>query len=168
MEQKELIITPPEGYEIDKEKSTLEHILFKKIEKPEPKTYKEVATLLFKGKNGFYTNESGVIYNIFNIVSSAIYPNTALTKEQLEWLMALNKLQNVANFLNDGWVPDWAGNNHKCTLFYDAERRWINTAWNVNAVRGMVYFKTEELAKKAIEILGEEVIKTALGVYKGC
>lgn len=165
-ETKEIKITVPEGYEIDKENSTFEKIVFKK--KEEPKTYNEVADLTLRGKEGFYTDFNGAIIGLTRVRRSTYCPNTATSKEQLEWILALNKLQNVANYLNDGWKPDWAGNNHKCTLFYDAERRWINTAWNVNAVRGMVYFKTEELAKKAIKILGEEVIKTALGVYKGC
>ena len=44
MEEKKLKINIPEGYEIDKEKSTFEEIVFKKVEDPFsklPKTWKE-------------------------------------------------------------------------------------------------------------------------------
>lgn len=44
MEEKKLKINIPEGYEIDREKSTFEEIVFKKIEDPLaklPKTWEE-------------------------------------------------------------------------------------------------------------------------------
>ena len=44
MEEKKLKINIPEGYEIDKEKSTFEEIVFKKVEDPLaklPKTWEE-------------------------------------------------------------------------------------------------------------------------------
>lgn len=39
--EKELKITPPIGYEIDRQKSTFEKIVFKKIEPCKPTTWKE-------------------------------------------------------------------------------------------------------------------------------
>lgn len=169
MEQKELIITPPEGYEIDKENSTLGHIRFKKIEKPEPKTYKEVAELLLKGKTGYFTDANGNVTKICKLGNSWAYPNTAPTQEQLEWLIALNKLQNVANYLNDDWKPDWTdGDSKKYLLSYCEDTEYLGAQYSYTDNFGDVYFKSRELALKAIEILGEEVVKTALGVYKGC
>ena len=41
MEQKELKITVPEGYEVDTEQSTFECIVFKPIKKELPKTQEE-------------------------------------------------------------------------------------------------------------------------------
>ena len=42
METKELKIQVPEGYEIDKEKSTFEKIVFKKVEKELPKSWEDL------------------------------------------------------------------------------------------------------------------------------
>lgn len=47
MEKKELKINAPEGYEIDKEKSTFENIVFKPVESV---TYDTVCYSLFKEK----------------------------------------------------------------------------------------------------------------------
>lgn len=165
METKELKIQIPEGYEIDREKSTFEKIVFKK--KEEPTTYNEVADLTLRGKEGFYISSGGVVFGFGSIDASTHCPNIALTKEQLEWLLALNKLQNVANYLNGDWKPDWSDlEQEKYYLYFDGEKFAVGHSSYIR--RSAVYFKNRELAEKAIEILGEEEIKTALGIYKGC
>lgn len=70
---------------------------------------------------------------------------------------------NIAKYLNGDWKPDWENNNEKkyaMTLDKNNKAIWIECNYCVN--KGMAYFKTEELAQKAIEILGEETIKLAL------
>ncbi|MBQ0141017.1 MAG: hypothetical protein KBT36_17235 [Kurthia sp.] len=167
METKELKIQIPEGYEIDQEKSTFEKIVFKK--KEEPTTYNEVADLTLRGKEGFYISSGGVVFGFGSIDASTHCPNIALTKEQLEWLLALNKLQNVANYLNGDWKPDWSdGDSKKYLLQYCANSKFFSVSFNDSHNLGNVYFKSRELAIKAIKILGEEEVKKALGVYKGC
>lgn len=168
METKELKIQIPEGYEIDKEKSTFEKIVFKEIEKPEPKTYEEVAKLLLNGKTGYFTSADGNVVNISTVSRSYSLSNTAPTKEQLEWVLALNKLQNVANYLNDGWKPDWSDEDtKKYYLWYNHRFNKIQTDYVNRQSMGDIHFKSRELAHKACEILGEENVKKALGVYKG-
>lgn len=49
MEEKELKIDTPLGYEIDREKSTFEKIIFKKVKNFRPKTWEEYHNLT-KGK----------------------------------------------------------------------------------------------------------------------
>lgn len=57
--EKELKITPPIGYEIDRQKSTFEKIIFKKI--PEnPKTWEEYCSLM-EGKTVYYPNCNYII-----------------------------------------------------------------------------------------------------------
>lgn len=99
---KELKITPPEGYEIDKENSTFEKIVFKKVE--EELTYEKIADKLFQYENYYYTDVDG---KIMKTSTGWKCPNNAPTAEQLQRLLALNKLMNVAYYLNDGWEPDW-------------------------------------------------------------
>ena len=46
MDQQEMKIIPPEGYEVDKENSTFECVRFKQIEPHLPKTWKEFCNTL--------------------------------------------------------------------------------------------------------------------------
>ena len=98
MEAKELKIQIPEGYEIDKENSTSEYIKFKLIKKDI--TYKEVCNSLFKDKGGFYTSSYGKISDNCILSCSAMDKNNATNKKQLERILALNQLLNIAEYYN--------------------------------------------------------------------
>lgn len=121
METKELKIQAPKGYEIDKENSTLECIRFK------PKkdiTYDDVCNSIFK--TGYYINNRSEIVRINDFVDDVrIDKNNALNRKQLERLLALNQLLNIAEYYN---------NNRKkgiieYTIIYDfAEVRFITTS----------------------------------------
>ena len=95
METKELKIEVPQGYEIDRQKSTFEKIVFKKI--PEnPKTWEEYCKLT-KGINSNYANATT------NMVYKDRYTgayNEFATKERAEQFIALGKLLQ----LRDYWV----------------------------------------------------------------
>ena len=166
-ETKELKIEIPEGYEVDKENSTFEKIVFKKVE--EKLTYTKIINELFNGKKYYYTDKYGTIketvnsekVNDFRITDS----NNAPTKHQLERLLALNKLMNIAHYLNDGWELNWNDNSQeKAFIYYNYSDKAFQTLIDVSFNCGKVYFKSKELAKQAIEILGEETIKLALGI----
>ena len=164
---KELQIVAPEGYEIDKENSTLEKIVFKKVE--EKLTYTKIVNELFTGKRYYYTNDYGTIKESADPTKVNDFcdtdPNNAPTKHQLEKLLALNKLMNVAYYLNDGWKPDWDdGTQKKFFIYYDSTLNTIRIDYNKEYNYGVVYFKSREFAGQAIKILGEETIKLALGI----
>lgn len=166
MEEKTLTIIAPDGYEIDKEKSTFEKIVFKK--KEDFQTYTDVAKKLFYNTPFYFTDGNGKVFgkndmSNINLCDS----NNAPTKEQLEWILALNKLRNTALVLNDGWKPDWSDESTaKFMIFYEYTDKIIGVYHAATKVQfSSVYFKTAGLAHKAIELLGEETIKTALGVY---
>lgn len=164
--EKEIKITVPEGYEIDEKNSTFEKIVFKKIEKK--LTYKDIAKELFTSKKHYYTNDFGTIKETANKTTNFLCfldSNNAPTQHQLERLLAINKLMNVAYYLNDGWEPDWKSlKESKYCLCYDYQVSKINIGNLCIINYGLVYFKSKELAQQAIEILGEETIKLALGV----
>lgn len=158
---KELKIEVPQGYEIDKENSTFEKIVFKKVE--EKLTYEKIADKLFQYKNHYYTTETGIIIKCSPIGWQR--PNVAPTEHQLQRLLATNKLMNVAYYLNDDWKPDWEDENaYKYFLYYNHENKKIAIDCNCITQKSSVYFKSEKLTEQAIEILGEETIKLALGV----
>lgn len=98
---KEVKIRVPEGYEIDKENSTFELIRFKPIEKPIEKfiTYEDICSKIFKDGFGYYIQNSGNI-NYNNLKQGVNDKNNATTKKQLERLLALNQLLNIAEYYN--------------------------------------------------------------------
>lgn len=91
--EKELKIIPPIGYEIDRQKSTFEKIIFKKI--PEnPKTWEEYCSLM-KGKTVYYTNCNTITVSGFSDAHDKF-----VTKKRAEQFIALGRLLQ----LRDYWV----------------------------------------------------------------
>lgn len=91
----------------------------------------------------------------------------AISKNQIEQLLALNKLMNAAKYLNGDWEPDWHSSKEtKWCLFFDNCKHKITTSTWQTSHYGCIHFKSEELALQAIEILGEEEIKKALGIFE--
>lgn len=102
METKELKIQAPEGYEIDKENSTFECIKFKPINKGI--TYEDVCNYIFNicnGDIGYYIENIGNIRKASGFSNEARRDkNNATNKKQLERLLALNQLLNIAEYYN--------------------------------------------------------------------
>ena len=91
--EKELKIEVPQGYEIDRQKSTFEKIIFKKI--PEnPKTWEDYCSLM-KGKTVYYTNCNTITVSGFSDAHDKF-----VTKKRAEQFIALGKLLQ----LRDYWV----------------------------------------------------------------
>lgn len=97
METKELKIQAPEGYEIDKENSTFERIKFKPIKKDI--TYEDVCNTLFKNDTGYFIDRYGEI-SFYNIGTNRFDANNAPNGQQLNRLLALNQLLNIATYYN--------------------------------------------------------------------
>lgn len=82
-------------------------------------------------------------------------------------------LLTTAKFLNknkDGsdWVPDWEGLEVFDETFYGIgiepnDKKLIVFQVNLERIQTeIVYFRTDKLAQQAVQILGEDVIRTAL------
>lgn len=97
MEIKELKIQAPEGYEIDKENSTFECIKFKPVKKDI--TYNSICDKIFKNKTGYYISDTGNV-RLGAFLISECDRNNALNSKQLEKLLALNQLLNIAEYYN--------------------------------------------------------------------
>lgn len=155
MEKKELKIDIPEGYEIDKENSTFEHIVFKK--KDIATNYEDVALALFKNRDIYYITFRGNV--ACTHISNETYcadPNNCVNKKQVEGLLALNKLWNVAKYLKDE-PKDLEDGKYYLYIW----KGTICVGYNLNRL-SCPMFNSEQAAKKAIEILGEETIKKAI------
>lgn len=145
--EKELNIIPPIGYEIDKQKSTFEKIIFKKI--PEnPKTWEDYCSLT-KGKTVYYPNCNYIIISGF----SDAY-NMFVTKKRARQFIALGKLMQ----LRDYWV--------KCHEFKDVigiivlDGGAIITS-ECNANDCALTFPTQEMADKFINCFRDLIIKAS-------
>lgn len=162
MEHKEIKITVPEGYEIDKESSTFECIKFKK----KVLTYNEICERLTDSDDGFYYASSGGIlhddrphYNYFWAIGSPSY-------KQVTQLVALNKLMNVATYLNTKVLDCGDGNSSKFAIGYSHRYKQLSPYPTTSLQCSHVCFNSIELARQAVDILGEHVVKTALGVFE--
>lgn len=158
---KEQIIQLPDNFEV-KEIKDGKIILVEKEKKP---TYEDIAEKLFKGKHSYFIDNNGTIVetdicNCFQVN----YSNNCTSRRQAEKLLAINKLMNVAKYLNDGWQPNW-NNGTRDSKYYIYYSNWYDQL-SVNSTYGVksqsIYFKTKELAEQAIKILGEETIRLAL------
>ena len=162
---KEQIIQIPDNFEI-KEIKDNKIIL---VEKEKKLTYEDVAKKLFS-KPSFYMDSCGNIESSESLANYANDSNNCTSKKQAQKLLAINKLMNVAKYLNGDWQPDWS-NHDKLKWFIDAHVNHYIDSDDVDTVSiygsishklMSICFKSRELALQAIEILGEETIKLAL------
>jgi hypothetical protein len=157
---KEIKITVPDGYEIDKANSTFECIKFKK----KSLTYGDIEDEIIKqrGRGGITAGwfKDDTSYTTFGTHPVGSKPN-------LERLIALNKLMNVARHLNKG-VDALNDTCSRAYLRYNTIMREIDVVYeqSTTLIYGEVYFVDTASAHQAIEILGEDTIKTALGVFE--
>lgn len=100
---KTLKIEIPQGYEIDKEKSTFESIVFKEIKKRLPKTWEELDRV-----QGYYIQSNSRV-NQSSVSATDENTNVFATKEQAEAAVAMAQLSQLMKVYNDGWEynGDW-------------------------------------------------------------
>lgn len=160
MDNKELKIVAPNGYEIDKENSTFECIKFKPIEKKKL-TYDDIAKELFESKETFWMGYNDCVSSSDGVDSAYSDVDNCTSEKQVQKLMAINKLLNVCKHLNNGWIPDW-NNDHERKWYLEQDESDIIVDNEVLFNSRVCYFKSKELAQQAIEILGEDTIRLAL------
>ena len=153
-----LEIEIPNNKEIDWEASAKQkQIVFKNKQL----TYKDVCDKLFD-KGHYFIDTFGDIYQED---MPAYDLNAATSKHQLKCILAKNKLANVARYLNGKWEPGETDLGHfdAYVLFCTPNKYYIGyTKIKDCGHNSNVLFKSAELAKQAIEILGEETVKLAL------
>lgn len=122
-------------------------------------TYEDVAKRLFEDEFVYYVDECGM--PSYGYSSEVENPNHCKSKKQAEKLLAINKLMNVAKYLNGDWQPKW--NKGLCNYYicFDNFKNTIEVTYANTITFNVVYFKSRELAKQAIEILGEDIIRLA-------
>ena len=133
--EKELKIEVPQGYEIDRQKSTFEKIIFKKI--PEnPKTWEEYCKLT----KGSYSNYASTTNMVYKDRHTGAY-NEFTTKERAEQFIALGKLLQ----LRDYWVKGY--DTFSYIVWSDNCRNVFASHW-VGAAHNPLTFPTKEMAEE--------------------
>ena len=135
MENKELNIIAPEGYEIDKENSTFEKIVFKKINEL-PKTWEDLKYI-----SGAFISTFSNINTINSIKTDSSAKNIFPTKELAEAALALAQLLQLRdryNGDNEGFIFN---KNNYCISVYNYN---IDKSWNAQIHR-VLAFRTKEL-----------------------
>lgn len=103
---------------------------FTKDELEELPKWEEISTLVLK-----------------NTPSCMVVP----TKELRKWAV-IHKLAIIAEYLNEGWRPDWTDyNKAKYYIFRDFQIKEIQIAIAYSCSHGNIYFKTKELAEKLLK-----------------
>lgn len=118
-----------------------------------PITYDDVLKKLYYGKTAYWVGSTRISYAITN-ENSYNGMNKCASEAQCKRMVAFNKLQNIAKYLNNGWKPDFPDSNNytickKCAGGYCI---LDNTKYQA----GAIYFRTEELANEAIRLMGEK------------
>jgi len=153
METKEMKIQVPEGYEIDKEKSTFEKIVFKKVENELPKSWEDLGVI-----RGFYVNAHSEARDFECCTNKDSNKNTFPTKKEAEACLALAQLCQLRDRYNNGWKPNWEDYNETKYCIEFCQGR-IETIDRVNCHK-ILTFKTEELRDKFLENF-RDLIETA-------
>ena len=142
MNTKKLKINIPEGYEIDKEKSTFEEIVFKKIEDPLaklPKTWEEYCKQTEGYVSYFFSSPKSIIKSWFE----GSY-NEFITEERVKQYVALGRLLQ----LRDYWVKGYS--EFRYAVYGDRLDGTAICDWRDN-INHPLTFPTREMAQKFVE-----------------
>jgi hypothetical protein len=89
-----------------------------------------------------------------NISNSVYFETMKQNHPFLYWSLVF---QMLADTLNEGWTPDWSDSYKKYFVYYDN----VGKAYKVDVAQryngGSVVFKSEEIARKAIKEMGENL-----------
>ena len=135
MENKELNIIAPEGYEIDKENSTFEKIVFKKINEL-PKTWEDLEYI-----SGAFISVLSKVITDDDIRTNPFTKGTFPTKELAEAALALAQLLQLRDRYNGDNKGFIFNKVNYCITFFNNS---ICKSWDAYTHR-VLAFRTKEL-----------------------
>ena len=142
MNTEKLKINIPEGYEIDRENSTFEEIVFKKVEDPLaklPKTWEEYCKQTEGYVSYFFSSPNSVIKSWFE----GSY-NEFVTEKRVRQYVTLGKLLQ----LRDYWVKGYS--EFRYAVYGDRLDGTAICDWRDN-INHPLTFPTREMAQKFVE-----------------
>ena len=119
-----------------------------------PITYNDILKEFYLDKTSYWACDEDDInegkHGLVNYKDSV----NCTTPSQAKRCIAFNKLQNIAKYLNKGWKPKFGFDNKNWAIVKDRES--FTSRYNQYTNDGSVYFKSKELTKEAIRLMGEE------------
>lgn len=116
-----------------------------------PITYDDICKKLFFEKIAYWCY-GGTVEEDF-VRDSYKDTDNCTSIAQAKRILSFNKLQNIAKYLNKGWKPDFTYSS-LYTICKDCTGKY-SFLTNCTYQAGAIYFKTEELAREAIRLMGE-------------
>ena len=118
-----------------------------------PITYGDVLKELYLGKTAYWIYDKSIesgkqsSYNFEDAVNCT-------SVAQAKRMVAFNKLQNIAKYLNGDWKPDFDGNHENWNIGKEGDT--FLAMYTIYANKASVYFKSKEAAYEAIRLMGED------------
>ena len=139
-----------------------------KEEDGKPITYDDICKKLFCNNKIYWAYKDGVDSDMASPSNYKDVDNCT-SEAQVKRLIAFNKLQNIAEYLNDGWKPNfddtlqekfyisYTGDEPESDLPVDLLKSYqVYCKVDEPVYESSIYFKTEKLACKAIRLMGKE------------
>ena len=122
-------------------------------EEEKPITYDDICKKLFCNNKIYWAYKDGVDSDMASPSNYKDVDNCT-SEAQVKRLIAFNKLQNIAKYLNDGWNPKFNYNKENWCICKEEED--FVPRYNQLTNDGSVYFKNEDLVNEAIHLMGKD------------
>lgn len=119
-----------------------------------PITYDDICKDLFYNKDAYYLDESNKVSSWVMTSSNYNDFDNCTSIAQAKRMIAFNKLMNIAKYLNGDWKPSFDRDDAKWNINKDGDTYIEMYTRTLN--KSGVYFKSQELTKEAIRLMGEE------------
>lgn len=122
-------------------------------EEGKPITYDDICKDLFYNKDAYYLDESNKVSSWVMTSSNYNDFDNCTSIAQAKRMIAFNKLQNIAKYLNGGWKPNFKDGSKNWYIYKDI---LYGVTFNHTTNQGIVYFKNADLADEAIRLMGKD------------
>lgn len=118
-----------------------------------PITYDDICKKLFLKKRTYWLGNKKINY-LYSDEYNYNDLNNCTSIAQAKHVAAFIKLQNIAKYLNGDWKPNFDRDDEKWNINKDGDTFIEMYTRTLN--KASVYFKSQELTKEAIRLMGED------------
>lgn len=118
-----------------------------------PITYDDICRKLFFRKDAWFLNHDTIDSWVRTLSNYRDFYNCT-SEAQVKRMIAFNKLQNIAKYLNGDWKPDFDGNHKNWGINKDGDT--FIPLYTKTLNKANTYFKNANLAYEAIRLMGED------------
>lgn len=118
-----------------------------------PITYDDICKKLFLKKRTYWLGNKKINY-LYSDEYNYNDLNNCTSIAQAKHVAAFIKLQNIAKYLNGDWKPNFDSDDKKWNINKDGDTFIEMYTRTLN--KASVYFKSQELTKEAIRLMGED------------